>query len=150
MNASRCVRAPMWFMGLHAVRSQYTIARIHFPVGPMYPAKGKVMRRLFLLVSALNVLTVAANAQNTPPPCSPQNIVNTYYQQSCWNSVDCSTGYQCLDLRVSNDVVYGTTCDVQYVAICSQPGFPNEANERKRRDAKAVLAAVRAHARNRS
>lgn len=110
------------------------------------------MKNLFVQLGAALIIALfatGAHAQNTPAPCDPRNIVNTYYQQSCWNSVDCSTGYQCLDLRVSNDVFYGTTCDVQYVAICSQPGFPNVAQKEKSH-AKALLFAIYARARKRA
>lgn len=109
------------------------------------------MRTVFREVGAAAIILCALtlNAQNTPAPCDPANVQYTYTQEGCWNTPDCSTGYQCLDLRVGYDNFYGTTCSVDYVAICSQPGFPNEA-KKKEGHAKTVLAAVRARYRNRS
>lgn len=111
------------------------------------------MLRMCLLAFALAGLITVASAQSTPAPCSPSNIQYTYNLLGCFDSVDCSSGYECVYMQVGTDVVYGTTCNEVPVSYCAYPGPggptvpPGASNERKDH-AKVILASVRA--RNRS
>lgn len=103
------------------------------------------MRKLFLLLFALAIVSVRANAQNTPAPCSPANLQCTDQQYGCYNTPDCDTGFMCFFLRTCTDVWYGTTCSSEGMYFCGRQTIA----QKEKNHAQVLLARARAIVRNR-